>query len=55
MVKIPQISFYFLVVFQLLSSIRLFATHRLQHATLPVLHHLPEFAQTHVHLVGDAI
>ena len=21
----------------------------------PVLHHLPEFAQTHVHLVGDAI
>ena len=26
MVKIPQISFYFLVVFQLLSSIRLFAT-----------------------------
>ena len=22
---------------------------------LPVLHHLPEFAQTHVHRVGDAI
>ena len=22
---------------------------------LPVLHHLPEFAQTHVHSVGDAI
>ena len=21
----------------------------------PVLHHLPEFAQTHVHRVGDAI
>ena len=21
----------------------------------PVLHHLPEFAQTHVHLIGDAI
>ena len=22
---------------------------------LPILHHLPEFAQTHVHRVGDAI
>ena len=29
--------------------------HGLQHARLPVLHHLPEFAQTHVHQVGDAI
>ena len=29
--------------------------HRLQHARLPVLHCLPEFAQTHVHWVGDAI
>ena len=29
--------------------------HRLQHARLPVLHHLPEFAQTHVHWVNDAI
>jgi len=27
----------------------------LQHAKLPVLHHLLEFAQTHVHWVGDAI
>ena len=29
--------------------------HGLQHAKLPCLHHLPELAQTHVHLVGDAI
>ena len=29
--------------------------HRLQHTRLPVLHHLPEFVQTHVHWVGDAI
>ena len=29
--------------------------HGLQHARLPVLHHLPELAQTHVHKVGDAI
>ena len=27
----------------------------LQHARLPCLHHLPEFAQTHVHGVSDAI
>ena len=27
----------------------------LQHARLPCLHYLPEFAQTHVHWVGDAI
>ena len=31
--------------------------HGLQHARLPVLRscHLPEFAQTHMHRVGDAI
>ena len=29
--------------------------HGLQHARLSVLHHLLEFAQTHVHWVGDAI
>ena len=29
--------------------------HGLQHARLPVLHHLPELAQTHVHCVSDAI
>ena len=30
-------------------------THRLQHANLPVHHQLPEFTQTHVHWVSDAI
>ena len=29
--------------------------HGLQHTRLPGLHDLPEFAQTHVHWVGDAI
>ena len=29
--------------------------HELQHARLPYLHYLPEFAQTHVHWVNDAI
>ena len=29
--------------------------HGLQHASFPVLHHLLEFAQTHVHCVSDAI
>ena len=29
--------------------------HGLQHTRFLVFHHLPEFAQTHVHWVGDAI
>jgi len=29
-------------------------SHGLQYARLPVLHYLPEFAQTHVHWIGDA-
>ena len=29
--------------------------HESQHASLPVHHQLPEFAQTHFHRVGDAI
>ena len=29
--------------------------HESQHARLPVHHQLPEFTQTHVHRVGDAI
>ena len=29
--------------------------HGLQHASFPVLHHLPELSQTHVHSVSDAI
>ena len=37
---------------QLLSRVRLFATHESQNARP---HQLPEFTQTHVHQVGDAI
>ena len=29
--------------------------YELQHANLPVHHQLPEFSQTHIHRVGDAI
>ena len=29
--------------------------HELQHVGLPVHHQLPEFTQTHIHQVGDAI
>ena len=29
--------------------------HGLQHIKLPVLHHLPKFAQIHVHCVDDVI
>ena len=44
-----------IVAAQLLSHVRLFATHGLQHARLPVHHYLPELAQTHVHQLSDAI
>ena len=40
-----------LFIVQSLSHVRLFATK----PGFPVLHHLPAFAQTHVHWVGDAI
>ena len=46
---------YYVLVVQLLSLIQIFATHGLQHARLPVLHYLPDFAQIHVHWVDDAI
>ena len=39
----------------LLSCVWLFVTPWLQHTRLPVLHYLPEFAETHVHWVSDAI
>ena len=29
--------------------------HGLQHTGFPVPHHLPQFAQTHIHRIGDAI
>ena len=44
----------FVVVIQLLSCVWLFATHGLQHITLPCPSLSPEFAQTHVHWVSDA-
>ena len=40
---------------QLLSHVRLFATMNCSTPGLPVHHHLPEFTQTHVHRVSDAI
>ena len=40
------------VAVQSLSHVQLFATHGLHHTRL---HYLPEFAQTHVHWVTDAI
>ena len=49
--NIPQFSSV-----QLLSRVRLFET-PMDHSTpgLPVQHQLPEFTQTHVHRVSDAI
>ena len=46
-----------LLVVQLLSHVRLFATPQTatHQVSLSILHHLPEFAQTHVHRVSDAI
>ena len=37
------------VVVQLLSRVQLFATPWTVACQIPVLHHLPEFAKTHVH------
>ena len=42
-----------IVVVQSLSRVRVFVTPRL--VGFLVLHHLPQFAQTHVHWVDDAI
>ena len=43
------------VAVQSLSRFRLLVTRGLQHAGLPILHHLPEFAQLPVYWVGGAI
>ena len=40
---------------QSFSSVWSLQPHILQHARFPVIHHLPELAQTHVHWVSDAI
>ena len=45
----------FVVVVQLLSCVWLLQSHGLQHPGFPVLHYLPEFAQTHGHWVSDVI
>jgi len=46
----------FVIVFdQLLNCVWVLQPHELQHIKLPILHYLPEFAQTHVHWVSDAI
>ena len=46
---------YFFVVVQLLSHVRLWDPMDCSTPGLPVLHHLPEVAQTHIYWVGDAI
>ena len=46
---------YIVVVFQLLNWSDSATPNRLQHAGFPVLCHLLQFAQTHVHWVSDAI
>ena len=57
--KIRQFNTHFviIVVVQLLRNVILFVTPwtAAHQASFPVLHYLPEFAQTHVHWVGDAI
>ena len=40
---------------QSLSCVQLLRPHELQHARTPCPSQLPEFTQTHVHRVGDAI
>ena len=50
----PQL-FIFFVVFPLLSHVQLFVVPWTAALQDSVLHYLPEFAQTHVHWVGDAI
>ena len=43
------------VVVQTCSHVRLFGPMDCSTTGFPILHHLPELAQTHVHWVGDAI
>ena len=48
-------TWWFFVIVQLLTCIWLRDPMNCSMPGFPVLHHLPEFAQTHVHWVGDAI
>ena len=43
---------FFFVIVQLLSHVQLFVT---PWTGFPVIHYLPEFAQTHVHWISDAM
>ena len=52
---VQQSDSFIFAVFQLWSRVRLFATSGTAAPGLPVLHCLPQSAQTHVHRVGDAI
>ena len=52
---IAQMLIVVVIVVWLLSCVRLFETPGLQHVSLPCLHCLPQFAQTHVCLISDAI
>ena len=54
----PHYSYYIidiLFVVQLLCRVWLFVTMDCSTPGFPILHYLPEFAQTHIHCVGDAI
>ena len=54
--EIRYVHTFFKYLVHLLSRVQLFAT-PMDCSTpgFPVLHHLPEFAQTHVHWIGDAV
>ena len=51
----PCSTWWFFVIVQLLSCIWLWDPMNCSMPGFPVRHHLPEFAQTHVHWVSDAI
>ena len=44
---------YEIVVVQLPSCVQFFVTHGQQHTRPPCLHHLPEFAQVHIHCISN--
>ena len=49
------LEWFIVVVVQLLGHVRHCSPMNCSTPGFPVLHHLPEFVQTHVHRVGDAI
>ena len=50
-----NVKYSFIVVLQSLSHVQLCSPMDCSILGFPVLHYLPEFAQTHVHQVGNAI